>query len=529
MSNFINNNTEIKFFNLETKAKEPVQINMKSDNTSIFDEEELIELPNIDNEHEYIITNTKIESKKINMGTFSNIIGSLIDNFDGETKDGEIGYTKQGKTGDCYLLSTINALSYTENGKEIIKNALDYQDDGSTIVHLVTGDVVITQDEINRTKAISAYSSGDDDMIIFELAIEKTYQDIVAGKIEMPEEFDKMLTQINNDVASGNPAHAFYLLTGQISTNNISEDEMYDALNYFEENGGKDFVLTAGIDGFSGDKVKKVKDINGEEVKLPCSHSYAIKNVSENTVTVVNPWDSSEEIVLPKETFVKTFSTIESVDLSGENNFEKWIDKQDKNREIINGIRYTSEYEYDKNGNIISKRVHTNSGDAGIRYTYDKDGNVRVNLYDIDENGTISDKWEISEEAAQKIIERGLLNIKPEYTIGVGLSNDIYTSELWNVSDEKWKILKDYFLNISSNRINIQDLAKYASLDIEVIDKALYELGSNTKLPAEIFYLRLSGQWTEEEFQNYLKKNNIEFRTYEEVFGHPYEYHPRTF
>ena len=194
--------------------------------------------------------------------------------------------------------------------------------------------------------------------------------------------------------------------------------------------------------------------------------------------------------------------------------------------QIINGVEYTFEYDYDPHGNVISQRVYVEDGTAGIRYSYDKDGNIVANLFDIDENGNVIEKWEVPTEAAEKIIERGLLNIKSEYTSEAGLSNDIFTSEIWNISDEKWNLLNDFFANISSDRINLQTLAKYGQFDVETIDKALYELSFNKELPAEILYLKLSGIWSEQDFQNYLNENNIEYKTYEDIFGKPYEYHP---
>ena len=46
------------------------------------------------------------------------------DAFDEDTKDGEIGDTEQNSTGNCWLLSGANALSYTEEGQEIINELI---------------------------------------------------------------------------------------------------------------------------------------------------------------------------------------------------------------------------------------------------------------------------------------------------------------------------------------------------------------------------------------------------------------------
>ena len=197
--------------------------------------------------------------------------------------------------------------------------------------------------------------------------------------------------------------------------------------------------------------------------------------------------------------------------------------------QIINGVEYNFEYDYDPHGNVISQRVYVEDGTAGIRYSYDKDGNIIANLFEIDEKGNITEKWGIPTEAAEKIIERGLLNTPSEYVSWGGLANDIFVSEIWNISDDKWNILKYFFANISSDRIDLTTLALYGQFDIETIDKALYELTFNKEVSASLLYFKLSGAWSEQEFQNYLEENNIEYETYEEKYGKPYEYHPYPF
>lgn len=53
----------------------------------------------------------------------------------------------------------------------------------------------------------------------------------------------------------------------------------------------------------SCNKAMKVKDVNGKKVKLVGTHAYAISNVTKDTVTLLNPWNTGESIVLPRDTF----------------------------------------------------------------------------------------------------------------------------------------------------------------------------------------------------------------------------------
>ncbi len=103
-----------------------------------------------------------------------------------------------------------------------------------------------------------------------------------------------------------------------------------------------------------------VENIDGKEVKLPTYHAYSIKNVDGNTVTIVNLWDSSEEIVLSKKTFLNTFSDMDYVDLSGGNNFEKWGEEQDL---LINYFKEKlTENELENNKNITLEQYLTEPG-----------------------------------------------------------------------------------------------------------------------------------------------------------------------
>ena len=78
-----------------------------------------------------------------------------------DTQDGVITGTYQQGTGDCWLLAGVNALSYTEEGRRIIKEALDYQDNGDTVVHLKgAGDYTVTKAEIEAIKKQQKRGSG---------------------------------------------------------------------------------------------------------------------------------------------------------------------------------------------------------------------------------------------------------------------------------------------------------------------------------------------------------------------------------
>ena len=47
------------------------------------------------------------------------------------------------------------------------------------------------------------------------------------------------------------------------------------------------------------------KDINNEKICLVGQHLYSVKSISDEEITLLNPWDTSVEIVLPKEELLK--------------------------------------------------------------------------------------------------------------------------------------------------------------------------------------------------------------------------------
>ena len=260
-------------------------------------------------------------------GIIPGIIGGIVDIVDGESKDGEIGDTKQHQTGDCWLLSGINALSYTEAGREIIKNALEYHD-GYTIVHLEgVGDYKVTDEDLRYVKAqiigSHQYSTGDDDMVIFELAIEQALDDIANGEIALDPEapwwmegMDELdaTTLGSSSTRGGWGAELMYIVTGKVGQRYSNPESMRSALRDFDRDNNQDKAMTA-----SCHDATTVQDINGNNVKLYAPHAYAVKKVEGNIVTITNPHDSSIEIQLDMDTFINSFSGIEVTDLSKNN------------------------------------------------------------------------------------------------------------------------------------------------------------------------------------------------------------------
>ncbi len=133
------------------------------------------------------------------------------------TPDGVIQRGKQGSdAGDCWLLAQMNSMSKTDWGKEAFKNAITNDEEGNYNVHFkgINKDIKITKKEFDKAKGSSNYSSGDADVLLYELAVERHFQE----------------TNLNNGTIRGNDLAGEdslqYLLTGRKGRQTKQEQEM---------------------------------------------------------------------------------------------------------------------------------------------------------------------------------------------------------------------------------------------------------------------------------------------------------------
>ena len=256
--------------------------------------------------------------------------------------NGEIDeYVGQGGTGDCWLLTGVLALNSTEVGKNIIKSSITANADGSVTVNFkgVGVSYTISLDEIKKhdTDDIKgdAYSNGDNDMLVLELAVEKLKNDIASGKVKLDviEDSYEGYNGESGEIEGGFPQQLLYFLTGEESTTAtakyirapqtpndpaqtfIPESYINKIFNEALENGNT--AITFGL----YDGTHSAKLTNGKDYTLPLGrggHALAITNLTKDTVTFVNPWDSTKEYTMSWSEFAKLgIGMIATTDLSG--------------------------------------------------------------------------------------------------------------------------------------------------------------------------------------------------------------------
>lgn len=243
----------------------------------------------------------------------------------------------QGGTGDCWLLSGVLALNSTDVGKQIIKNSIKPNPDGSVTVTFngIGVSYTISASEIKRhdtdNKPNDAYSNGDNDMLVLELAVTKLKKDIAAGKVKL--DVDPKSWEAYNpggSIEGGFAQQILYFLTGKTSTTLIadspragyedpqtfiSEKEIFQMFQEALENGNT--VLNFGL----YDGTHSAMETNGRMFAIDLGnggHALAITNLTATTVTFVNPWDSTKEYTMSWEEFAKLgIGMLSSVCLDG--------------------------------------------------------------------------------------------------------------------------------------------------------------------------------------------------------------------
>lgn len=241
--------------------------------------------------------------------------------------NGMIGDFKQGTLGDCWLLSGLKSLSVTPIGVDIIRNSITQNEDGTVSVNFkgVNKSYTITEDEFNkaRDEAVVSpdgvrekkYSSGDADVLLFEIAMDKLKNEIAEGKVGfgLPN-YAKIVVNKENPIEGGAGGQLYYLLTGKdscgISTtgakNPVTSEILFkdnkDKLNEFLEKysiDNKKYAVAFGVE-----KEISVKDLTGKDYNLKPKHEYAVEGTFSGNIIISNPHNSARKIVIPQSEFV---------------------------------------------------------------------------------------------------------------------------------------------------------------------------------------------------------------------------------
>lgn len=233
--------------------------------------------------------------------------------------NGKIEDSRQGKVGDCWLLSGLNALSETTNGAKLIKNSISQNKETGNVTvtfkSFVSGDKVsytFTPKQINEAE--SRLSRGDDDVRVIEMGIEQMRLD--AYSILKDERIKSLSNSgINNEL--------FLLMAGEEGKNCTPNPQVKQPKNMADKISAYFFGLKKEDECLDEILNQKQKDPKRYAVvasyfhnpeRDTVLHQYCVKKVNNNSVTVSNPWGSGIDIKMPRQRFDERCKYISSLD-----------------------------------------------------------------------------------------------------------------------------------------------------------------------------------------------------------------------
>ena len=214
---------------------------------------------------------------------------------------------QQGATGDCWFLAALKTIMSNPQTAKLLNDQISADKDGNVTVNLthVGKSYKFTKDEILRENKLS---SGDMDVRALELAI-KQYLN------EHPYNLNGIMHKIkmeDNNIEGGIPNYAYEILLGREGILNSTgySEKMIFSESFVDDyiSNGKYLVTVSSTNFLKGEESDfEVKDDKGFTHTLQRYHAYAVVGGDSKFVYLVNPWDTSSKLKVPRKEFADFF------------------------------------------------------------------------------------------------------------------------------------------------------------------------------------------------------------------------------
>lgn len=213
-------------------------------------------------------------------GTLFAPMAASASSYYGESQlDGQVTVFHQGDAPDCGAVSAIQALDNSTYGKELVMKMITVNGDGSYTLNFGSGKVKVSQEDVEN-----ASISGDFDARIIEAGLQNA------------------MNVYNSCFA----CDVFSKITGFKQKQIRGNKERTNLLNTMASRCYAEEGITAACDFEIADESKGIIGDGG--------HSYSIRCVLDDTVVVINPWDTSELIYMPRSQFENSIRYMTYVD-----------------------------------------------------------------------------------------------------------------------------------------------------------------------------------------------------------------------
>ena len=206
----------------------------------------------------------------------------------------------QGTTGDCWFLASIKAIANSPKGLKILNDSLKV---------LPNGDVQVTLKGINKTYIVTKQelenniqmANGDGDVRALEIAVNKHI-----------EEERGVLGQL--DIEGNAMFVAYNMLIGKANFHNICFDYVEFTDEEIDSFNTKNKIIT--VAGYLDEKHIQVNSTENDfSSTLIPDHAYAVLRSDKDYVYLINPWNSENELKVPRKTFKEYFNYINEIQL----------------------------------------------------------------------------------------------------------------------------------------------------------------------------------------------------------------------